>query len=110
MDQGLENTQVARHMLHHCGEARRSVLVGSSVRNQRIERLWRDSHRCVTSVYYRIFYFLEENDLLDPINAVCLTLCVFLLRINRALDHFRMAWNDVLKETKPQDKFLQLEF
>ena len=95
-DQGLENTQVARHMLHHRGEARRSVLVGSSVHNQRIERLWRDSHRCVTSVYYRLFYFLEESDLLDPINDQHLFALhfVFLPRINGALDHFRMAWND----------------
>ena len=95
-DQGLENTQVARHMLQHRGETRRSVLVGSSVHNQRIERLWRDSHRCVTSVYYRLFYFLEENDLLVPINDKHLFALhfVFLPRINRALEHFKRAWND----------------
>ena len=47
-DQGGENTLVAQHMLCHCGSERRSVLVRSSVHNQRIERLWRDMHCCVS--------------------------------------------------------------
>ena len=54
-DQGRENVRVAQHMLHHRGVERRSVLVGSSVHNQRIERLWKDSHRCATSVFYQLF-------------------------------------------------------
>ena len=35
-DQGGENILVAQHMLEHRGTERRSVLVGSSVHNQRI--------------------------------------------------------------------------
>ena len=53
-DEGLENIQAVQHMLRHRGEERNSVLVGSSVHNQRIERLWRDMHRCATSMYYRL--------------------------------------------------------
>ena len=82
-DQGLENILVAQHMLEHRGEARRSILVGSSVHNQRIERLWRDSHRLsfisysitlkkttflsrlMISIYslYTMFFCLESTDL-----------------------------------------------
>ena len=58
-DQGGENIHVARHKLRHRGEVRRSVLVGSSVHNQHKERFWRDMHRCVTLVYYRLFYIMS---------------------------------------------------
>lgn len=87
---------MAQHVLQHRGEERRSVLVGSSVHNQRIERLWRDSHRCVTSMFYKLFYYLEQNDLLNQIDEVELFALhyVFLPRINRSLQLFRLAWND----------------
>lgn len=41
-DQGGENYGVAELMLKYRGVDRNSVLVGPSVHNQRIERLWRD--------------------------------------------------------------------
>ena len=50
-DLGRENMQVAQHMLQNRGVNRRSIIVGSSVHNQRIERLWKDSHRCATSFF-----------------------------------------------------------
>lgn len=39
-DQGLENIEVARMMLKQRGTDRGSILVGSSVHNQRIKWLW----------------------------------------------------------------------
>ena len=93
-DQGRENIHVARHMLRH-REERNSVLVGSSVHNQRIERLWRDMHRCTTSMYYRLFYYLEHHDLLNPIDDVHIFSLhyIFIPRINQALQQFLAAWN-----------------
>ncbi len=43
-DQGLDNVSVARYMIDKRGPERRSMIVGSSTHNQRIERLWRDMH------------------------------------------------------------------
>lgn len=41
-DQGGENALVVRHMLQKHGENHESMITGSSVHNQQIERLWRD--------------------------------------------------------------------
>ena len=95
-DQGLENMLVARHMIEKRGSERRSMLTGSSTHNQRIERLWRDMHSCVTLLYYRLFYYLEQMDLLDPLNNLHLWALhyVYLRRINRSLDEFVLGWNN----------------
>ena len=46
-----------------------SVIVTSSIHNQRIEPLWRDMQKCVTSLYYKLFCYMEKYDLLD--NGIC---------------------------------------
>lgn len=94
-DQGSENLMVARHMIEKRGSERRSMLTGSSTHNQRIERLWRDMHGCVTLLFYKIFYFMEQQDLLDPLNEIHLWALqyVFLPRINRSLCEFVHSWN-----------------
>ena len=67
-DFGGKNYLVARHMIRHRGQGRRSMLTGSSVHNQRIERLWVDMYCSVTIVYYRLFSYVEEQGLLNPLN------------------------------------------
>lgn len=71
------------------------MLTGSSVHNQRVERLWRDTYRCAISLYYQIFYYLEDCGELDPdseLDLFCLHL-VYLQKINYALKAFMDGWN-----------------
>ena len=77
-DQGLENMLVARHMIEKRGSELRSMLTGSSTHNQRIERLWRDMHSCVTLLYYRLFYYLEQMFVGSPeqLASMGFTLCL----------------------------------
>ena len=77
-DQGLENVAVGRYMIETRGSERNSMNTGFE--------LWRDMHKCVTTLYYKLFYFLEHHGILDPLNEHHLWAlhCVFISRINRA--------------------------
>ena len=96
-DKGGENTQVALFMLEHPlrGPGRGSMIVGTSVHNQRIERLWRDVFQGVLKLYHGLFYHLEAISLLDPNNTThlfCLHY-VYVPRISRHLSTWADAWN-----------------
>ena len=91
---GGENVDVVRFMIERRGAGRNSALVGRSVHNQRIERLWRDVFKDVLQYFYDLFYMMEDVGILDPVNEVdlwCLQYC-FLQIINyRLMNGFKLG-------------------
>jgi hypothetical protein len=95
-DHGTENIEVAKWLLGHHGTISNPVLTGLSVHNQRIERLWRDARQSFVGIYHRLFYFMESQGILDPLNEVHMYALhfVYLPRIRRSIEEFVLQWNN----------------
>ena len=91
-DMGGENVDVARMMLNHPQRGPGTMLVGRSVHNHRIERLWRDVYSGVLHLYYGLFRHLEDCYVLDPSDETDLLSYVCEPRINRHLQSWKRAW------------------
>ena len=109
-DHGGENVEVWRDMVSAWGENARSVVVGSSVHNQRIERHNRVANEQLIAVFKEEFYELERQGILDPLNDTdlfCLHY-VYLPRINKRLTEFIDAHNNHNVSTEGNNSPAQL--
>ena len=89
-DDGGENIAVGEYMEWYRGANRGSFITGPSVRNTRIERLWRDIGEGVISVFSSLFRHLEVQGIHNPnleLDIFALHF-VYVPRIQRSLDRF----------------------
>ena len=108
-DHGGENVDVWKHMLSMHQDPS-CIITGSSVHNERIERMWRDVTRNVSSSFIATFHELEAEEILNPDNEVdifCLQV-VFLPRVNKRLAEFQGSWNNHSLSTEGNMSPLQL--
>ena len=92
-DLGGENVDVASVQIAARGTGRGSHIAGSSVHNQRIERLWRDTFRCVCHLYYSLFYEMEASGVLCPVSEMD-HFCLHYAQLNSQIVRFIEGWNN----------------
>ena len=66
IDRGRENVGIGEYMLHQKGTGRGGKIIGQSVHNQCIQRLWRDLLFGCINHFYWIVYQMEGRGILHP--------------------------------------------
>ena len=84
-DLGGENVEVWQYMIEQ-KHSESVVLVGTSTHNQRIERLWRDTYRCLLVLYADLFKLMEADNRLSLLN-ILLAYSFFCLGSIEILNH-----------------------
>ena len=109
-DYSGENVNIWKNMIDVHGETSHSVIVGSFVHNQRIERHNRAVNEQVINVFKQQFYNLKQQGMLDPSNDTdlyCLHY-VYTPRLNRTLLEFIAAHNNHKVSTEENLSPLQM--
>ena len=108
-DHGVENVGVWEYMLLERANTN-ALIIGSSVHNQRVERLHFNINTQVVNRFYNEFSEMEDADILNSTNEAnlfCLHL-VYLPKINAGLQEFVNAYNNHCWSTEGNQTPLQL--
>ena len=108
-DHGVENVGVWEYMLLERANTN-ALIIGSSVHNQRVERLHFNINTQVVNRFYNEFSELEDAGILNSTNEAdlfCLHL-VYLPKINACLQEFVNAYNNHCLSTEGNQTPLQL--
>ena len=89
-------------------KCRGSMITGSSVHNQWVERLHRDVISGVLKSYIDEFHMMETSGLLDPLKTI--QLLSLHLQINKSLQELTNQWNYHCLSTEGGSSPLQLDY
>eukprot|EP00112_Aurelia_sp_Birch-Aquarium-sp1_P025582 Seg858.1 transcript_id=Seg858.1/GoldUCD/mRNA.D3Y31 product="hypothetical protein" protein_id=Seg858.1/GoldUCD/D3Y31 len=103
-DKGGENELIGNLMVRKRSSIKKAHLVGSSVHNQRIERLWVDVRHCVSQIFidlYEELVSLGDYDRSCEIDMFCARQS-FIPSLNKRLEDFKSQWNGHSLSTEHQ--------
>ena len=82
-------------MIEKGGLETESIISTPCKHNQRHERLWRDVFDEVLAIYYELFTFMEDNELLDLFNETDIAALYYNIIpiINNKLNAWQHAWS-----------------